>query len=114
MALVRFKLVFFTPNASTRTVLDKLFARNPQTIGKIGNYEQCAFITRGTGQFKPTAEANPTIGKPGELEFVEEDRIELVVNDQGKNMEIKEAISALKEAHPYEEVAYDVYRLEEF
>ncbi|EPQ55279.1 hypothetical protein GLOTRDRAFT_61210, partial [Gloeophyllum trabeum ATCC 11539] len=113
MPPVRFKLVFFTPASSTRTILDQLFARHPQTLGKIGAYEQCAFVSRGTGQFKPTAEANPAIGKPGELEFVEEDRVEMVVNDGGDKKEIREVLGALKEVHPYEEVAYDVYRLED-
>ncbi|KZT22468.1 hypothetical protein NEOLEDRAFT_1171329 [Neolentinus lepideus HHB14362 ss-1] len=106
MSFIRFKLVFFTPASSTRSILDYLFARHPQTLGKIGNYDQCAFVTRGT--------AKPVIGEPEKLTFVEEDRVELVVNDKGEYAEIKEAISTLKEIHPYEEVAYDVYRLEDF
>lgn len=47
--LTRFKLVFFVPAASTRQVLDKLFTKYTQELGEIGQYEQCAFITRGTG-----------------------------------------------------------------
>ncbi|THH19700.1 hypothetical protein EW146_g1542 [Bondarzewia mesenterica] len=113
--MVRFKLVFFTPAISTRNILDHLFAKYPKELGKIGQYEQCAFVSRGTGQFKPAAGANPTIGSVGNLEFVEEDRVELVVNDKGEeHLELKNAIKELKSVHPYEEVAYDVYQLIDF
>ena len=94
--MARFKLVFFVPVQDTSRVLNHIFAKNPKTVGKIGNYENCAFMARGTGQFRPGPEANPTIGKPGELEFVEENRVEVVVNDKGENEEIKSAITALK------------------
>ncbi|KJA28837.1 hypothetical protein HYPSUDRAFT_33229 [Hypholoma sublateritium FD-334 SS-4] len=114
MSLSRFKLVFFVPADSTRDILDHLFRKFPDELGKIGEYEQCAFITRGTGQFMPKGSAIPTIGKVGQLEFVDEDRVELVVNDKGKHEEIKQAIKELKNVHPYEEVAYDVYKLEDF
>lgn len=50
-ALTRFKLVFFVPATSTQQVLGKLFAKYPSELGQIGQYEQCAFITRGTGKF---------------------------------------------------------------
>lgn len=110
----KFKLVFFTPVSKTRAILDHLFEKYPQALGKIGNYEQCAFVTRGTGQyrlssvcpfaihmmnigqFKPTAEAQPTIGTPGALEFVEEDRVELIVLDQGDKVQLKNAVRELK------------------
>jgi len=110
----RFKLVFFSPVKSTSTILSHLFLNFPKAIGKIGNYEECAFISPGTGQFRPGVEANPAIGARGELEYVEEHRVEVVVNDKGLNDEIKNAVAELKKVHPYEEVAYDVYRLEEF
>lgn len=92
----RFKLVFFSPTASTQTILKHLFTKYPQHVGKIGQYEGCAFVTKGTGQFTPGDEANPAIGTRGELEFVEEHRVEVVVNDNGDNNEIKNAISELK------------------
>ncbi|EAU91198.2 hypothetical protein CC1G_06833 [Coprinopsis cinerea okayama7 len=110
--IIRYKLVFFVPRANTRSVLDKLFEKCPRFVGKIGDYEHCAFITPGTGQFKPVGDANPTIGSVGQVESVEEDRVEVVVNDQGQQEEIKTAIEELKKVHPYEEVAYDVYRVE--
>jgi len=107
MSLARFKLVFFSPAPNTRDILKHLFTLFPAHVGKIGNYEQCAFLTRGTGQFAPIAAANPTIGSPGVLEQVEEDRVEVLVLER-----VREVVAALKEVHPYEEVAYDVYKLE--
>ncbi|KAF7299646.1 hypothetical protein HMN09_00970000 [Mycena chlorophos] len=82
MAMTRFKLVFFVPATNTGAVLDHLFSRFPQRVGKIGNYERCAFSSRGTGQFRPTTGANPAIGVVGELEHVEEDRVEVLVHDE--------------------------------
>ncbi|KAJ7442294.1 GTP cyclohydrolase 1 type 2/Nif3 [Mycena latifolia] len=109
MSLQRFKLVFFCPAANTRAIVDHLFQKFPATVGKIGNYEHCAFLTRGTGQFRPAAGAQPVIGAVGTLEFVEEDRVEVVVRDQ-----VRDVVRELKAVHPYEEVAYDVYKLEDF
>ncbi|KAF7349615.1 putative GTP cyclohydrolase 1 type 2 [Mycena sanguinolenta] len=109
MSLARYKLVFFSPVSSTRGILEHLFTTFPAHVGKIGNYERCAFLTRGTGQFCATAGANPTIGTPGTLERVEEDRVEVLVLER-----IREVVATLKDVHPYEEVAYDVYKLEDY
>ncbi|KAI0031975.1 GTP cyclohydrolase 1 type 2/Nif3 [Vararia minispora EC-137] len=111
----RFKLVFFVPISHTQQVLQHLFASFPTSLGAIGNYRQCAFLTRGTGQFMPVDAAQPTVGAMGALERVEEDRVEIQVNDSGpEDKNLKDAIRELKKVHPYEEVAYDVYRLENF
>ncbi|TCD62705.1 hypothetical protein EIP91_006530 [Steccherinum ochraceum] len=112
--MARFKLVFFSPVKSTPAILSHLFAKYPQNLGRIGEYEQCAFMAPGTGQFRPSANANPVIGTKGQLEYVEEHRVEVVVHDEENNEQIRSVIAELKKAHPYEEVAYDVYRLEEF
>ena len=77
--------------------------------GKLGNYSSCSFSTRGIGRFKPEAGANPHIGSVGQLEAVEEERIEVSVEDS----KLASVISAIKEVHPYEEVALDVYNLEQ-
>lgn len=70
------------------------------------------FTTPGIGQFRPSASANPHIGTPGELEEVREVKCEtLIVGDRQK---VKIVVEALKKAHPYEEVAYEVYRVEQF
>jgi hypothetical protein len=92
----RFKLVFFSPTKDTSRILDHMFSKYPKNVGRIGEYEHCAFVTRGTGQFRPGPEANPHVGTPGDLEYVEEDRVEVLVNDKGLNEEVKGAIKELK------------------
>lgn len=92
----RFKLVFFSPTKDTTRILNHIFSKYPNNAGKIGEYEHCAFVTRGTGQFRPGPEANPHIGKPGELEFVEEDRVETLIVDKGESEEVKGVIKELK------------------
>ncbi|KAG2153380.1 GTP cyclohydrolase 1 type 2/Nif3 [Suillus clintonianus] len=114
MMSLRFKLVFFAPKTHTAEILSMLFKHCPNVLGKIGQYQECAFITPGIGQFRPGPEAQPVTGEPGKLEHVEEDRVEIVVHDLGEKVQLKDAIRRLKEAHPYEEVAYDVYKLEDF
>ncbi len=76
--------------------------------GKLGNYSSCSFSTRGLGRFKPEAGANPHIGSVGQLEEVEEERIGVSVEDAL----VQSVVDAIKEVHPYEEVALDVYNLE--
>lgn len=77
--------------------------------GKIGNYDFCSFSIKGIGRFQGNENSNPTIGKAGNYESVEEERIEVVVPRQI----LKKVIDKVKEAHPYEEVAFDVYPLED-
>ncbi|KAJ7224314.1 hypothetical protein GGX14DRAFT_425148 [Mycena pura] len=109
MFLSRYKLVFFSPTANTTAILDHLFAKFPEHVGKVGKYEKVAFRSHGTGQFQPTTGARPAIGTVGVLEFVEEDRVEVPVIDR-----VRDVVQELKAVHPYEEVAYDVYRVEDF
>ena len=99
-----YKLVFFVPESHLEHVKNAVFATG---AGTIGDYEQCCFETRGTGQFKPMAGANPFIGQAGLLEQVAEVRVELVCADAL----IRPAIAALRAAHPYEEPAFDVWQL---
>ena len=77
--------------------------------GKIGNYSHCSFSSRGIGRFKPLEGANPTIGEVGELEEVEEERIEFVCADNA----LTGVLAAIRKAHPYEEPAIDVWGLED-
>jgi len=107
MSLSKFKLVFFVPKTHTKPVLERLFAYAPERIGAIGNYRSCAFVSGGVGQFVPVDGAKPAIGRVGEMAFVEEDRVEVSVN--GK---VEDVVEHLKQIHPYEEVAFDVYRVE--
>ncbi|KPM80968.1 hypothetical protein [Cobetia sp. UCD-24C] len=102
-----YKLAFFVPMNDAEHVKEAVFATG---AGRIGDYEACCFETRGTGQFRPLASANPHIGTCGTLERVTELKIELVCDDSL----IAAAVAALRDAHPYEEVAFDCWRLETF
>ncbi len=72
--------------------------------GKIGNYDSCSFSSRGTGRFRGNEASSPTIGEPGVLKEVEEERIEAVATEEN----LKGILTAIKEAHPYEEPAIHV------
>ncbi len=100
----RVKLVSFAPSDVTGKLLDAVAAAGG---GVIGEYTHCSFRVSGTGTFLPSDRASPAIGERGELNEVEEDRIEIVVPRE----RLAAAVEALVEAHPYEEVAYDVYPL---
>ena len=100
-----YKIVVYVPT-SHADLVRKIMGETG--AGKIGNYTFCSFSIPGIGRFKPEAGANPTIGTVGEFEEVEEERIEVVCDA----VVVKEVISAMKTMHPYEEVAYDVYALE--
>ncbi|MFY0989954.1 NGG1p interacting factor NIF3 [Halomonas sp. C05BenzN] len=100
-----YKLAFYVPLEDAESVKEAVFASG---AGRIGDYEACCFQTRGTGQFRPLEGADPHIGRVGDLERVEELKVELVCEDAL----IREAVAALKAAHPYEEPAFDVWRLE--
>ena len=75
--------------------------------GVIGNYTHCSMSTKCIGTFKPTDEANPYIGERNNLEFVEEEKLEVVCNVDI----VKNVISKLREVHPYEEPAIDIIPL---
>ena len=96
-----YKLTVFIPEEALETVKSALFAAG---AGTLGNYEQCCWQIKGTGQFMPLAGSTPHIGAQDELEQVTEWRVEMVV---AHNI-ITEVIAALKSAHPYETPAYDV------
>lgn len=99
------KLTTFVPTSQTQDVLDALFATG---AGQIGNYKNCSFRTEGVGTFLPTGSANPIIGKIGQNEEVSETRIEVVFDGFLE----RKILTALRQAHPYEEVAYYIHVLE--
>jgi len=94
-------LVTFVPRASTTAVLDALAAAG---AGRLGDYERAAFVSPGTGTFRPLDGANPTVGAVGHIEEVSEDRLEMVL-PRGRRRAV---IDALRQAHPYEEPAYSL------
>jgi dinuclear metal center YbgI/SA1388 family protein len=101
-----YKLVVFVPKPDVAKVLDAMFAAGAGWVGD-GRYSECSFRTPGTGTFKGEIGANPTIGQVGMREEVAEDRIEVLV-PVGK---LHGVVEAMKQAHCYEVVAYDVYPL---
>ncbi|MCE3225976.1 MAG: Nif3-like dinuclear metal center hexameric protein [Bacteroidetes bacterium] len=98
------KLVTYVPESHHQSVLDALFKAG---CGHIGNYDHCSFNTNGTGTFRGNENSDPFLGKPGELSREAEIKIETVFEGSKESS----VLTALIEAHPYEEVAYDVYRL---
>lgn len=99
------KLVVFVPKDHTEQVLKGMFEAG---AGEIGNYSECSFLVSGTGTFKPNLAANPTIGMANASTSVAEDRIELMFPAHLSN----QVIRAMKAAHPYEEVAFYLQKLE--
>ena len=100
------KIVVFVPESHADSVRK---AMGEAGAGRIGNYTFCSFSTRGAGRFKPEEGAHPTIGEVGKLESVQEEQIEVVCD---RNF-LKDVIMTIKKVHPYDEVALDVYPLEE-
>jgi len=98
------KLVVFVPRGHEEAVMDAL-AR--EGAGHIGNYSHCTFQTPGTGTFLPLEGSQPFLGRQGELERADEIRLETIVPES----KAPRAVRAMIAAHPYEEVAYDLYPL---
>lgn len=102
-----YKLCFFVPDSHVDVVKNAVFAAGG---GRIGDYDHCAWQVLGLGQFRPLDGSQPFIGEAGQVEQVEEWKVELVVADEL----IRAAVEALKHSHPYETPAYEVWRLEAF
>ena len=99
------KLVVFTPISHADIVRKAL---GEAGAGKIGNYDFCSFSSRGVGRYRGNEKSNPTIGETGQYESVEEEKIEVAVPRDI----LEKVIQAMKKVHPYEEVAYDIYSIE--
>ncbi|MDM5338982.1 Nif3-like dinuclear metal center hexameric protein [Fictibacillus enclensis] len=99
-----YKLAVYVPEQHSTKVRDAMAAAG---AGHIGNYSHCTFNTSGEGTFKPLEGTDPFIGTKGQLEAVSELKIETVVQEERMN----QVVAAMVQAHPYEEVAYDVYEL---
>ena len=98
------KLVVFVPREALETVRDALFAAG---AGRIGDYERCSWYTQGTGTFLGGTSTSPSVGESGREERVAELRLETVFPEESHEA----VLAALREAHPYEEPAFDVYQL---
>lgn len=102
-----YKLNYFVPVDAKEKTKQALFDIG---VGRYKNYECCCFESLGVGQFKPIGDANPHLGELQKIEKVQEYKVEMVCCDEL----IKKAVKVLKETHPYEEVAYEVFKMEEF
>ena len=102
-----YKIAFFVPETHVEQVKAAMFAVG---AGRIGNYGCCAWQTLGQGQFRALEGSAPFLGQQGIVERVAEYKVEMVCRDEL----VVEAVKALRQAHPYEEPAFDVWRLEEF
>ncbi|KAK4142546.1 GTP cyclohydrolase 1 type 2/Nif3 [Dichotomopilus funicola] len=107
----KYKLIFFVPPSALEACKTAIFAAGAGRYPGSGNYTEVCFTSFGTGQFRPGATANPHIGTPGTLEEVQEARVEILC--VGEEV-VRGAVGGLKRAHPYEEPAYEVYKLEDF
>lgn len=99
------KLAVYVPGDYVDTVAQAVFAAG---AGKIGKYGHCSFRSSGTGTFLPEESAQPFLGEVGQEQHVEEVRLETIVPAE----RLEPVLSAIHHVHPYEEVAYDLYPLE--
>lgn len=99
-----YKLIFYVPESHLEQVKSAVFAAG---AGHAGNYDRCCWQVLGTGQFRPLAGSDAFIGELNQLTQVSEYRVEMVC----KEALIKAVVAALRQAHPYEEPAYDVLHL---
>lgn len=102
-----YQLSFYVPVAQVDAVKQAVFDAG---AGRIGNYDSCCWQVAGQGQFRPLPGSDPQVGGIGQLERVDECKVEMVCADEC----IAAAVAALKAAHPYEEPAYQVWKLETF
>lgn len=101
----KYKLVVTVPSTHAEAVR---YAIGEAGAGKLGNYSFCSFTTKGVGRFRPEEGANPTIGEIGTMEELDEEKIECQCDEDV----VDNVLAALKKVHPYEEIAYDVWKLD--
>ena len=99
------KLVVFCPVEHAENVRKAMFDAG---AGHIGNYDGCSYNTEGFGTFRALEGANPYVGELGELHYEKEIKIETIVPDT----KLGAVLSAMLKNHPYEEVAYDIFPLD--
>ena len=100
-----YKVVVYVPAGHEEVVRQAMCNAG---AGCIGNYSSCTFQARGTGTFLPEENTSPFLGQQGRMEYADEYRLETIVPQAA----LAAVIKAMEAAHPYEEVAYDVFRLE--
>lgn len=98
------ELTFYVPESHLQEVKNAVFAAG---AGQMGDYDRCCWQTLGDGQFRPLKGADPFIGETGVVAHVQEYRVEVICEEA----RLASIIDALKQAHPYEEPAYNAHRL---
>ena len=101
------KIEFYVPEEQLQQVKQAMFDAG---AGKVGGYDSCAWQVLGQGQYKPGKASNPFKGEQGSLETLREYKVEMVCVEEF----MAEVVRAMKESHPYEEVAHSVIRIEVF
>ncbi len=96
------RIAFYVPKSHLDAVKSAMFAAG---AGKIGQYDCCAWQTRGSGQFRPLAGSDPFLGQHDQLQQEEEYKVEMVCEDTA----LKSVLQALVQSHPYETPAYEAY-----
>jgi len=99
------KLTTYVPINNSDSLKDSLFLAG---AGNIGNYDHCSFTILGNGTYKGNEESNPVLGKKGKLHTEKEIKISVIYESKYEGA----ILEALKENHPYEEVAYEIVRTE--
>lgn len=105
MADTTYKLCFYVPDTHVETVKSAVFQAG---AGHMGDYDCCSFELLGRGQFRPLDGSSPYLGAQNQLETVAEYRVETVC----RQAVLQTAVRALRDAHPYEEPAIDLWKLE--
>jgi hypothetical protein len=105
MTNIKYKLVVYIPQTHLEQV--RIVACNAGA-GRIGKYDNCAFMTTGIGTYRPLKGAHPFTGEIDHIERVGEARLEITLHKE----DIKPTIDAIKKVHPYEEPVIDIYKLE--
>lgn len=99
------KLTTYAPLADAENIKSALFEAG---AGEIGKYSNCSYSLDGVGSFKAGDQANPTVGKIGEIHLEKETQINVIFSFEKE----KGILQALSDSHPYEEIAYEVITLE--
>ena len=103
MNRIVYRINVYIPESHLEHVKQAMFNAG---AGRIGNYDSCCWQAKGVGQFRPLEGNNAFIGETGKVEQVDEFKVEMVCEEK----KIYGVIEAMKQVHPYEEPAYDVYQ----
>jgi hypothetical protein len=103
---MKYLISFYAPETHLEAVKEAMFAKG---AGNFAKYSKCAWQTEGVGQFYPEVGSDPYLGQSGKIEHIKEYKVEMIC----KKSCLEEAVKALKQAHPYEEPAYNVILLEQ-